>query len=99
MTTPKIMKSAREERCTIRLPGCNGGFETTVFAHVDKIRFGKGTGHKSMFGAYGCSSCHDIVDGRKKVKGMSKPEIHLFHVEGVLETWMRLVEKGLVILK
>ena len=59
----KITESARGEECQVRIPGvCNHNPETTVFAHLG----GGGMGAKQpdCEGAYSCSSCHDVVDGR-----------------------------------
>lgn len=94
----KIMQSARGEYCTVRLPFvCNGNSETTVFAHIPGVRFGHGMGIKTKFGAYACSSCHDVLDGRvPRPKGLSQEFVKLAHYEGVIETLEKLSEKGLV---
>lgn len=98
MSTKKIMQSARGEHCTVRLPFvCNGNPETTVFAHINGVRFGHGIGIKTKFGAYCCSACHDVLDGRvPRPKGLSQEFVKLAHYEGVIETLMKLKEKGLV---
>lgn len=58
---------AEGKPCTLRFPGCDGGGETTVLAH---IRIGNiaGVGQKppDLCGAHSCVNCHDILDGRKK---------------------------------
>lgn len=93
-----ITKSARMEDCTIRIPGvCNFNQETTIFAHLPGVRFGHGMAHKvlNMFGAYSCSSCHDLVDGRTR-SDYTTDQIRIMHLDGVIETQMRLIEKGLV---
>jgi len=93
----KISESAKGQDCTIRLPGCNGNPETVVLAHINGIRFGHGVGKKvnDIHGAYACSHCHDVVD-RRKYTNISNIEIKLAHYEGVLETQIRLIEKGLL---
>ena len=93
----KITQSARNEQCTVRLPMvCNHNPETTVFAHINGVRFGHGVGIKTNFGAYCCSACHDVLDGRVRVKHLLKEEIKLAHYEGVIETLSKLAQKGLV---
>lgn len=61
-------EEARGKECQIRIPGvCNGNNETVVLCHLNNKRlFGVGTGQKvpDIFGAWGCSACHDVVDGR-----------------------------------
>lgn len=94
----KITQSARGEDCTVRIPGvCNFNPETTVFAHINGIRFGHGTGIKTKLGAYCCSSCHDMLDGRtQRLICFSMDELKLMHYEGVMETLIKLEEKGLL---
>jgi hypothetical protein len=93
-----ITKSANGENCTIRVPGyCNDNPETTVLAHINGVRFGHGTGQKvdDIFGAYACSDCHDVVDGRQR-SNYSRDELKLMHYEGVFETQLKLLAKGLI---
>ena len=90
----KITKSARGENCQIRIPGvCNHSPDTVVFCHVG----GGGMAIKSIdaHGAYGCSSCHDYVDGRVKTE-YDKNIIKLWFLEAVLRTQIILIEKGLI---
>lgn len=96
----KITASARGQNCTVRLPGvCNFNPETTVFAHISGIRFGHGVAIKTEFGAYACSACHDMIDGRvNRPAGMSQDEARLAHFQGVIETLALMAEKGLVTL-
>lgn len=35
-----------------------------MFCHSNRLEDGKGMGLKAKIGAYGCSSCHDVLDGR-----------------------------------
>lgn len=92
----KITDSAKGEQCTIRIPGyCNHNPETVVFCHIDKVRFGKGVGYKAKegrldIGAYGCSGCHAAI--HDKVDGAYES-----HLEAIIETFMILVKKGLVL--
>jgi len=91
---PKITKSARGEECQIRIPGyCNGNPETVVFCHIG----GAGMGYKSndIHGAYGCSSCHDVVDGRTPCYLEGDP-VKLYFLEAVIRTQIILIEKGLI---
>ncbi len=91
----KITESARGEECQIRLyKHCNGNPETTVFCHLG----GAGMGRKSsdIHGAYGCSDCHDVVDGRVGTNYNTKDEVDLAFYEGVIRTQQILLEKGLI---
>jgi hypothetical protein len=60
----KIRRSAKNEECQFCLAGiCNGNTETTVLCHKN----GAGMGMKAPdeIAAYGCSDCHDVMDGRR----------------------------------
>lgn len=95
----KVTKFAKDQSCTVRLPfHCNGNPETTVPAHINGVRFGHGTGIKvnDLFTAHACSACHDVVDGRVKSVMLTQDEIKLAHYEGVFETQLRLIDKGLI---
>jgi len=92
----KITKSARDEDCLVRIPGyCNYDISTTVFAHKN----GSGNfGGKSsdMLGAYACSACHDLVDGRSKPYNYSGSALKLMFYEGIFRTQLKLKAKGLL---
>jgi len=94
----KIRKSARGEDCQVRIPEvCNGNPETTVFAHLG----GGGMGAKmpDLFGAYCCSDCHDLVDGRSQCSDISDASIKADFYDGIFRTQLILIEKGLIIIK
>ena len=90
----KITKSAKGEECQIRIPGyCNGNPETVVFCHLG----GGGMGYKSndIHGAYGCSSCHDAIDGRRIVNWTDN-QIKVWFYDGVVRTQLILIDKGMI---
>ena len=97
-----LRKEARGRECQIRIPGvCNGNSETVVLCHLNNKRlFGVGTGQKvpDMFGAWGCSACHDVVDGRRKWTykdtWISEDEIRFTFYEGVFRTMNILLNEG-----
>ena len=54
-----------------------------------------GTGMKPddyIFGAWACSHCHDVVDGRKQLEGHDRGVIRLAHAEGIMRTQMAIKE-------
>ncbi len=96
-----IRKSAKDEECTIRLPMgvCNYDTATTVLCHENELEAGKGLGLKApdTCAAYGCSSCHDVVDGRApRPNGMSYEMMITCFKAGVEQTQRILKRKGLV---
>lgn len=93
----KITESARGEMCQIRIPGvCNHTPEKVVLCHLN----GGGMAFKNpdYQSAYGCSDCHDAVDGRLKTPYTSD-QLKLMHLEGVIRTQEILREKGLITIK
>lgn len=98
-----ITESARGEFCRIQIPGiCNGNPETVVWCHSNRLRHGKGVGKKSVdvFGAYGCSACHDVVDRRRNPPiGMARDEVEDYFQIGHDRSLMALIEKGIVTIR
>lgn len=63
----KITGAARGEECTINVAGhCNYNPETVVYCHFPDETHGMGMKACDLSGGFGCSACHDVVDGRVK---------------------------------
>lgn len=103
-----IMSAAEGQPCAIRVASLIGkscaGIETTVGCHLPVI--GKGTGTKvtDLAVAFGCSVCHDIVDGRDKVAHdvmtTRYPAAYAYRLlNALVETQARLVEAGVITVK
>jgi len=94
----KIRKSAKLQECQVRIPGvCNFDETTTIPAHKN----GAGMALKSSDSqlAYCCSSCHDVVDHRVKIKEFTYDEILIMFYEGIFRTQLLLIEQGLIVIK
>jgi len=81
-------KLAKGKPCLVRLPGCDGGGETTVLAHYRSVGYA-GTGIKPddlAWGAWCCANCHRLVDGVDRAANLTRVEIRLAHAEGVMRT-------------
>ena len=102
----KITKSAIAETCTFNLPGiCNRNPETTVLCHAPHPDKGRGKKGPDTWAAYGCSDCHDEMDGRtwrvdwKQKKyvydGVPMGKVFFWH-SAIRETQRRLIKKGLM---
>lgn len=90
-----LRKIARGRDCMVRIPDvCNFNPETTVLAHLG----GGGMGMKShdLHGAWACSGCHDVIDGRVRLRQFSADEIRLMHLEGVIRTQGELIKEGIL---
>ena len=99
-----LRKEARDRECQVRLPGCNGDTSTTVLAHF-RLSGISGLGLKSpdWLGAWACSSCHDLVDGRTAMAGLmsvvgaeewNRTTVRLAHACGVFRTQQILFKEG-----
>ena len=92
-----LRKLARNQQCLVRLPGCDGGGETTVLAHLRMAGY-CGTGIKPddlAFGAWCCGPCHAKIDGREPCD-LTHEQLHSAHADGVLRTVAALVKMGAV---
>lgn len=95
LSATKLRKLARGRECQVRIPGvCNGDPATTVLAHLN----GGGMGMKrsDLSGAWACSSCHDVIDGRAQAAIFSRTEVQLMHLEGVVRTLETLEIEGVI---
>lgn len=96
----KIRQSARGQACQVRLAGvCNGNSETTVLAHY-RLPETCGVGMKppDFLGAYACSACHDVIDGRVRVD-VDENQIRADFADGVMRTMVLLYKQGLIDVK
>ena len=89
-----LRRLAKGRECQIRLPGvCNGDSDTTVLSHLN----GSGMGMKGsdLAGSWGCSSCHDEVDGRTaSIANLDRVELWFHH--GVIRTQKILESEGVI---
>lgn len=92
----KIRKSAMGEECTLMIPGvCNANPETTVLCHLDVLsESGMGFKCSDLSAAYGCSACHDEMDGRTNV--LDEDEWHYLAGRAIVRTHIRMIEKGVL---
>ena len=82
-----LRKLARGQACQVRIPDhCNHNRSTTVLAHY-RLAGLSGMGQKpdDMIGAWACSGCHDVCDGRVK-SAHDRNAVRLMHAEGVMRT-------------
>jgi len=94
-----IRKAARDQECTLRFPVCNYNTETTALCHSNLLEDGKGMGLKApdTAAAFGCSACHDLLDGRApRPTGFSYELMIAQFKEGVAHTHRILKRMGLM---
>lgn len=94
MTVTDLRDHAKGKPCMIRIAGyCEPNRETTVLAH---LRMAGITGGKQkapdLLGAWACSVCHDIVDGRRRSE-YTREDIRRWHLEGIVRTQYALIRE------
>jgi hypothetical protein len=94
----KIRDSAKGEECTLKSPGaCNYDAETTVLCHFTLHNGGSAKLNGDLSAGYGCSGCHDAIDGRKVYDWMSGDK-EFYMRRSMVRTLDRLVDKGIVVI-
>lgn len=95
-----IRRAARGQDCTLRLPGvCNFDPDTTVLCHSNYLADGKGMGLKApdTAAAFGCSACHDLLDGRRpRPEGFSRLDLEGAFYAGMRLTHQIIARMGLI---
>ncbi len=91
----KYTKSARDQECQVRIPLiCNRNAATVVLAHLNGA--GMGFKHSDIHGAYACSNCHDVIDGRVPCTHYTPEEKAWMHLEGMLRTQQIMIKEGIL---
>jgi ferredoxin len=69
-----LRELAAGQPCVVRIPGeCNFDSTTTILAHIRRANVaGMGQKPPDTCAVWACSSCHDIIDGRRQ--SLFKPE-------------------------
>jgi hypothetical protein len=95
-----IRRAARGQECTLQLHGvCNGDSSTVVLCHSNRLADGKGMGLKAPDTAacFGCSACHDVLDGRvPRPSWMTQYDVDATFDFAVRRTHEILRSKGLI---
>ena len=87
----RLRGEARGRQCTIGIPGvCNGDPGTVVLCHLSGG--GMGIKHHDIHGAWGCSACHDVVDGRQK-SDYPRELLKLWLLEAMVRTQQQLMDE------
>lgn len=92
MAKINLREEARGRDCQIRVPNvCNGDPDTVVLCHLPGA--GMGNKHNDLHGAWGCSSCHAVVDGAQN-SDYPKELLKLWLIEGMVRTQQILIDEG-----
>lgn len=89
----KLRDSARNEECTFRVIGvCSEDWSTTVLCHLPDESHGGSRKSDDHCAAYGCFTCHSVIDSNRLPESDKQFYIH----RAMVRTWRRMIEKGLV---
>ena len=92
-------RAARGRDCTLMIPGvCNRDPATTVLCHSNRLEHGKGIGLKAPDSAacFGCSDCHDVLDGRRPLPGwMTREQLEDTFDRATVITQEQLKQEGI----
>lgn len=95
----KIRDSARGENCTVQSPWCNNNPETVVLCHwAEPGEKGLGTKPDDTSAFYGCSDCHDWIDGRVNhgKQRLMIPDKPWYVFRAMRRTWALLIRSGVL---
>lgn len=92
----KLRDSARDQDCTLRIPGvCNGNPETTILAHLPCGQKGIGMKSPDNMAVFACCACHDRLDFRIRGGDIDWRDI----LRALAETQTIWIDKGLMVIK
>lgn len=91
----RLRDSARGQPCTVRLPGCTGGGDDSVLAHMPGCGRGVGTKTSDINALIACSRCHDAIDRRTRPVLSSEANLAAI-IRGHAETVQHWIDIGLI---
>lgn len=93
----KILDAAEGAPCMINSPQCNYNPATTVACHLNEQYAGKGMRQKAddCAVAFGCSTCHDWLDGRLQIPDADKDK-DWYWLRGIYRTIRYLLDTGVL---
>jgi hypothetical protein len=99
MKSQALRDSARNQECTFNIVGvCNYDPATVVLCHLPSETRGMGMKSTDLCAAYGCSSCHDAIDGRKPSTEYEQ-NAGFYNMRAIIRTLTKYAECGLLVIK
>jgi hypothetical protein len=98
-----LRDSAEGEECTFAIPGvCNGDPARVVLCHLPDNSHGMSRKADDISAAYGCSDCHDAIDGKTNYflnyddQTAARADREWFMRRAQTRTERRMIEKGVL---
>lgn len=95
----RLRDSAKGEDCLVRIPGCPGRADMTIWSHAPMKAADKGLGIKALdwCGAYCCTYCDAVIDGQRPLPpGYTRELALLDWFTGHMRSLVRAAQKGLL---
>lgn len=93
----KLRKAAKGQECHLMIyPYCNDNPETVVLCHLPSSDKGMSIKSPDWWAVFGCSACHDVIDGRRQARDITKAEMQGIMMRGLFRTLKAQIEAGLI---
>lgn len=85
--------------CSFNFPGGCTPFDNLMWCHSNRQIHGKGERTKAhdVFGAIGCSYCHDVYDGRRRLEGYDRADREAVFDQAHILSLVFLFEYGVLV--
>jgi len=88
---------ARGKPCYLRIPMiCNRLPDTTVLCHLKGWGWVASMKPPDICAVYGCSACHDVIDGRNQHHGYTRDQLAGFILRALLEQLTHYANVGIL---
>jgi hypothetical protein len=88
-----VLDLARSKECLLNVPNvCNNDTLTTVAAHSNQLRHGKGRGRKAgdQWTVWACARCHSWLDGSYSADRQDKQEAFAAGHAKQIDEWIKI---------
>ena len=100
INSQKLRDSAMGQACTLNIAGvCNYDTATTVLCHLPDESSGLGKKSDDISACFGCSCCHDSIDGRNHKNRLEWGEKEFYMRRAQIRTWRIWIDEGLLVLR
>lgn len=94
-------EAARGQPCTVNIGGaCDGGGETTIFAHIKDEHAGRGQKASDTSGCDCCFGCHEVLDRRAFMPGLNRhindEEWRFYSMRALQKTFENRWRRGII---